>query len=180
MSSLSGACATQASHHSTEGGIRKSESVQQIWNRYWNVLLQLIPLVLMKLLLTDRYTPEVKNSHHYATFNVSHCGSKWLGSVERTLWQEEHKWPLLTGTHWVHSVQVRLKEYKGVLALHNTNSFIWTVLTAKHPVTAEWVCYLIWGSELGLGLRLDHHCVRKPSCRPATSDTKPWEGLESV
>lgn len=36
----------------------------------------MLPLVLIKLLLTDRYTLEVKNSHHQATFYISNHGFK--------------------------------------------------------------------------------------------------------
>lgn len=106
VSSLSGACATQTSHHITEDCIRKSKSVLEIMSIYWNVV-EMLPLVLIKLLLTDRYTLEVKNSHHQATFYISNHGFKWLNSMEWKLWQEEHEPPLLTCTKRVHSVQVR-------------------------------------------------------------------------
>jgi len=57
-------------------------------------------------LLTDRCSPEVKRWHHYAASDISHCGFKWLCSLEWTFWQEEHQWPLFKCTKWTHSVQV--------------------------------------------------------------------------
>lgn len=118
-------------------------------NVYWYYNEDILGIVILSLFLhTDRYTVEVKHSQNQAASNICHCGFKWLCSVEWKLWQEEHEWPLILCTEWIHGVQVRLNiickfrreiliscSPKAAQLLHNISSSINLIIITTHDTT---------------------------------------------